>query len=74
MCLAIPGKIIKLLPNSSYGLVDFNGIESKVNLELVKVKKNDWVIVHAGFAIEKLKEQDARQTINLINKDGKNSK
>jgi len=51
MCLAIPGKIIKI--NKNKAIVDFNGIRKEVNVSLIKTKINDYVIVHAGFAIEK---------------------
>jgi hydrogenase expression/formation protein HypC len=69
MCLAIPGKIKKLLPNSKYALVDFSGVENKVNIELIKGKINDWIIVHAGFAIEKLTSKDAQEILKLMNAD-----
>lgn len=52
MCLAIPGKIIKI--NNQLATVDFNGVEKEINISLVDVKKGDYVMVHAGFAIEKM--------------------
>lgn len=57
MCLAIPGKIIKI--NNQLATVDFNGIEKEINISLVDAKKGDFVIVHAGFAIEKVSHEDA---------------
>lgn len=69
MCLAIPGKIKKILQNSNYALVDFSGVENKVNIELINGKINDWVIVHAGFAIEKLNKKEAQETLKLLNAD-----
>jgi hydrogenase expression/formation protein HypC len=54
MCLAIPGKIIEI--NDQLATVDFNGIRKVVNISLVKIKKGDYVMVHAGFAIEKMEE------------------
>ncbi len=68
MCLAIPGKIKKILPDSNYATVDFSGVENKINIELIKAKKNDWVIVHAGFAIQKLTEKNAQETLMLYKK------
>ncbi|MBU0636992.1 MAG: HypC/HybG/HupF family hydrogenase formation chaperone [Patescibacteria group bacterium] len=50
MCLAIPGKIIKI--NKEKAIVDFNNIQKEINISLIKVKIGDYVIVHAGFAIE----------------------
>jgi hydrogenase expression/formation protein HypC len=51
MCLAFPGKIIKI--DGQQATVDFDGIEKEINVSLVQVKRGDFVIVHAGFAIEK---------------------
>ena len=57
MCLAIPGKIKKI--KNQLATVDFNGVEKEVNVSLVDVKKGDFVMVHAGFAIEKMDEKTA---------------
>ena len=78
MCLAIPGKIKNITKDLRYAQVDFNGVVNKVNVELVKPKVNDWVIVHAGFAIQILTEKDAQDTLKLykqmLQKDGRNNK
>lgn len=68
MCLAIPGKIKSINLKTRHARVDFNGIEKDVNVEIVDVKKGDYVVVHAGFAIQKLAEQDAEEIISLITK------
>ena len=52
MCISFPGKIKKI--NDQIAVVDFDGIEKEVNITLVDVEKNDYVLVHAGFAIEKV--------------------
>ncbi|MEK7203079.1 MAG: HypC/HybG/HupF family hydrogenase formation chaperone [Patescibacteria group bacterium] len=52
MCLATQGKIIKI--NKEKAIVDFNGIQKEINISLVKIKVSDYVMVHAGFAIEKI--------------------
>ena len=58
MCLAFPGKIINI--ENQQATADFGGATKKVNIGLVPdAKKGDWVIVHAGFAIEKLTKKDA---------------
>lgn len=57
MCLAFPGKIINI--DDQHATVDFDGIQKKINISLVEVEKGDHVIVHAGFAIEKLSNEDA---------------
>ena len=55
MCLAIPGKIRKI--NNQLATVDFDGIQKEVNITLLSdAKIGDHVIVHAGFAIEKVSE------------------
>jgi hydrogenase expression/formation protein HypC len=59
MCLAIPGKIIKI--NGQLATVDFKGMEKKVNITLVDVKIGEYVMVHAGFAIEKMDEEYAKE-------------
>ena len=63
MCLAIPGKIVER--NGDIGKVDFGGVYRMVNLSLVKVKIDDYVIVHAGFAISKINRREAEKTIKL---------
>jgi hydrogenase expression/formation protein HypC len=63
MCLAVPGKIIAITnqdPIMRTGKVSFGGIVKEVNLAYVpKAQPGDYVIVHAGFAINALNEQDA---------------
>ena len=66
MCLAIPGKIKSVDKKDNTAVVDFDGIEREINVSLVDVKKNDFVIVHAGFAIQKLTGKDAREISNLL--------
>jgi hydrogenase expression/formation protein HypC len=53
MCLAIPGKIIKI--NGEKAIADFKGIRKEINVSFVKVGVGDYVVVHAGFAIEVIK-------------------
>ncbi len=62
MCLAIPGKILELEGNSA--LVDFDGIKQKVIVALIQNPEvGKFVIVHAGYAIEMMDEQDALEAI-----------
>jgi hydrogenase expression/formation protein HypC len=66
MCLGIPAKVIEL-DESSQGKVDYLGTKVKTNFSLLEdIKVGDWVIVHAGFAISKLDEEDARETFSLL--------
>jgi hydrogenase expression/formation protein HypC len=57
MCLAIPGRIIKI--NGQLATLDFMGVEKEVNITLVDVAIGDHVMVHAGFAIEKMEKDHA---------------
>ncbi len=66
MCLAIPAKVVKITPAGD-GTVDYLGNKVKAYFTLLNdVKPGDWVIVHAGFAISKLDEQEARETLALL--------
>ncbi len=60
MCLAIPMKIIEV--NKNKGVVETNGVKREVDLTLLPdIKEGDYVIVHAGFAIEKLDPEYAKE-------------
>ncbi|HOG73722.1 MAG TPA: HypC/HybG/HupF family hydrogenase formation chaperone [Methanofastidiosum sp.] len=63
MCLAVPGKVIEI--EGSIGIVDFNGVKREVRLDLVDAKIGDYVIVHTGFAIEKMDEKDALESLDI---------
>lgn len=66
MCLAVPAKIIDM-PSPTEGTVDMGGVQYKTNLTLVEeAEVGDYVIVHAGFAIQKLDEQAAQETLALF--------
>jgi len=66
MCLAIPAKVIQIDAAGS-GKVDYLGTKVKVDFSLLdNVRTGDWVIVHAGFAITKLDEEEAQETLALL--------
>ena len=66
MCLAVPAKITRI-DASGQGTASYMGSEVKVNLSLVpQAGRGDWVIIHAGFAISKLDEEEARETLRLM--------
>ena len=68
MCLAVPGKI-KELRDDNRALVDFMGVEKEVAVDLLEnCTVGDYVIVHAGFAINKLNEEDAVESIGCFEK------
>jgi len=65
MCLAIPMKVVKI--DGDEGTVETRGLKRKVNLSFLKdLRLGDYIIVHAGFAIEKLKENEAKETLNIF--------
>ena len=65
MCLAVPMKLIKI--EGEMGLVEVGGVQREVELQLMEdVKAGDYLIVHAGFAIQKLNEKDALETLALF--------
>jgi hydrogenase expression/formation protein HypC len=69
MCLGIPGKIktIYEIEHTKMGKVDFSGVELDVCLEATPyVEVDDYVIVHAGFAISRLSEDEANETLSLL--------
>ena len=71
MCLAVPGKIVSI-DNSNedliMGKVDFSGIIKDVCLDLVpEANVGEYVVVHVGFALNVLNEEEALKNIDLIN-------
>ena len=67
MCLAIPGKIVEIDESKEYATVDYgDGTKRKANVSLVDVKIGEYVLVHAGFAIQVLNEKEAQETLNLF--------
>ena len=65
MCLGIPAKILER--NESAAVVELGGVRREISVMLVDdAAVGEWVIVHAGFAIEKLSEEEAEQTLSLF--------
>ena len=69
MCLAVPGKVVAIRETDAEdvtgktGTVDFQGSRLEVGLVFVpEAREGDWVLVHAGFALAVLDEQEARET------------
>jgi len=66
MCLAIPARVIE--KKGSTANVDFgDGVTREVNVSLVEADEGEYVIVHAGFAIQKMDEAEAKRTLELWN-------
>ena len=64
MCLAFPGRILKITRDTA--VVDFDGVEKDVNVSLIKgAKTGEYIMVHAGFAIQKMGKEDALEVFKL---------
>ncbi len=69
MCLGIPGKVVELLRDGDLlmGKVDFGGVALQVCLEYVPdVRVNEYVVVHVGFALSRIDEQEALKIFELL--------
>jgi hydrogenase expression/formation protein HypC len=72
MCLAIPAKVISI--EGSNALVTIEDVEYKASLMLLDdVKPGDFIMLHAGFAIEKVDADEAAETLRLLNEIADNS-
>ncbi len=67
MCLAIPGKIVEIQGNMAK--VDVGGLSRDISLDLCPdVSVGEYVLVHTGFAIQKVDETEAEETLDLLRK------
>jgi hydrogenase expression/formation protein HypC len=70
MCLAIPGKIVELFPGTPHlATVEVAGVRRKVDLGLLQddlPTSGDWVLIHVGFAMSKISEQDAIEQMRTL--------
>jgi len=65
MCLSLPGQIEKI--DGETALIDYGGIKKEANISFLEdVHEGDFVLVHVGFAIEKVDEKQARGMYNLL--------
>ena len=64
MCVAIPGKVLRV--EGSTAVVDFSGNEVNAYIGLVDVKEGDYVLVHAGCVIQTLKKREADEMLELM--------
>ena len=69
MCLAVPGKVVEIVGEGELrmGKVDFSGVKRQVSLAFVpEVQLSDYVLVHVGFAISRIDEQQAIETLAAL--------
>ena len=74
MCLAIPGQIVQLEGEDTLlALVEVSGVRRKINIGLLEpgAAVGDWVLVHVGFAIAQVDEQEAQATLSLLEELGR---
>ncbi len=67
MCLSIPSKIIKIDEKNNVATVDTMGVQRNASLDLIdqEVKIGDYVLLHIGFAMNKIDEEDALESLKL---------
>ncbi len=76
MCLGIPGQIIDLLdPAQHRAVVEVDGVRREVNVALVAgdeggIAVGEWVLIHVGFAMAKIDEEEAQRTLDFIKELG----
>jgi len=69
MCLAIPARILKI--ENNLAIVDTAGARREADIRMVKdVKVGEYILIHAGFAIEKVRKKEAEETLRLFREMG----
>jgi hydrogenase expression/formation protein HypC len=70
MCLAIPAKIIEVLPGTEQAaVVEVAGVRRKIGVGLIEEeqpKSGDWVLIHVGFALSKISEEQAQEQMEML--------
>jgi hydrogenase expression/formation protein HypC len=72
MCLAIPGQVVEIVdPDTQIAKVDVVGVRRNVNVGLLEgVEPGDWVLIHVGFALSRVDEEEALATLRLLEQMG----
>jgi hydrogenase expression/formation protein HypC len=69
MCLGIPGQIIEFVDDqNNIARAEVSGVKRNVNVGLLRgeIGPGDWVLIHVGFAMSKLDEREAQETLKLL--------
>jgi hydrogenase expression/formation protein HypC len=67
MCVAVPAEVLEI--DGSMATIDYGGVRRTANIDFLEdVKVGDYVVVHVGFAIQKLDREDAQETLKLWKK------
>ena len=76
MCIGIPGRVVSLQgDHPDLGIVDVSGKERPVNLAILdgEAGVGDWVMIHMGFALERMTEEEAEDALEVLNTLGPNA-
>ena len=66
MCLAVVAQL-KEIKDNNIAVADFGGLTQDIRLDLIEEPKvDDWVLVHTGFAIQRIDEQEAREMLKIM--------
>ncbi|HEX7734630.1 MAG TPA: HypC/HybG/HupF family hydrogenase formation chaperone [Ktedonobacteraceae bacterium] len=70
MCLGIPGQIVEMVDETfEIARVDVSGVKRSVSIALLAaegIKPGDWVLIHVGFAMSKIDEREAQETLKIL--------
>lgn len=65
MCIAVPAEVLEI-KDGNLAVVDYGDLQQEVRIDLVDVEVGEFVLVHVGFAIQKLSREDALQTRQIF--------
>jgi hydrogenase expression/formation protein HypC len=72
MCLGIPGQLVEIVDEKEHrGIADVDGVRREINIGLVMgeaggIKVGDWVLIHVGFAMSRIDEEEAQKTLDFL--------
>jgi hydrogenase expression/formation protein HypC len=69
MCLAIPGQIVDVLPGGQFAVVEVSAVRRTINIDLLSDDPpgaGEWVLIHVGFAMNRISETQAREQLRLL--------
>jgi hydrogenase expression/formation protein HypC len=70
MCLGIPGEVVELLPDRpDLAKVDVSGVKRAINIGLLEgetLEPGDWILIHVGFALSKIDEDEAKAALDFL--------
>jgi hydrogenase expression/formation protein HypC len=72
MCLGIPGQLVEIVDEKEHrGIADVDGVRREINIGLVMgeaggINVGDWVLIHVGFAMSRIDEEEAQKTLDFL--------